>query len=584
MSSLLDKRLVLVTGKGGVGKTTVAAALGLIAARRGKRVVLCEVAEQTRFGGMLGRGPHAGLELVSVDPERAKREWLSYQLKSRTLAGVLAGSGLFQYLTAAAPGLTELVTMGKVWDLAQIQPRTGGPGHDLTIVDAPATGHGLAMLRAPSTYARIARVGPVGRHAERIDSFVREPAQTGVLTVALPEEMPVNETVEFERALQRELEMAIDTIVVNALHPAGPRPRALRTTLGRTGAEAVIADWLERKEVCICAGSGGVGKTTTSAAIALGMAARGKKVAVLTIDPARRLANALGLRELGNEERRVDVGVEGELWAMMLDAKRTFDELIEWHAPDERTRDAVLSNRIYQELSNALAGSQEYMAMEKLYELSQEGRYDLLVLDTPPTRNALDFLDAPRKLSEFIDSRSLQLLMAPGLFGLKVLGRGTNVAFSVMKRATGVDLLQDLGEFFRSFGDMTEGFRERAGRVNELLAARSSAFVLVTSPRREAIDEGIYFHRRLKDAGLPFAGVIANRVQQAGGGPTRATLVDLCGEELGTKVYDSYEGTRRLAERDQANLDLLRRRRGRTPLIEVPHLPDDVHDLDGLRR
>jgi len=220
MSSLLDKRLVLVTGKGGVGKTTVAAALGLIAARRGKRVVLCEVAEQTRFGGMLGRVPHAGLELVSIDPERAKREWLSYQLKSRTLAGVLAGSGLFQYLTAAAPGLTELVTMGKVWDLAQIQPRTGGPGHDLTIVDAPATGHGLAMLRAPSTYARIARVGPVGRHAERIDSFVRDPAQTGVLTVALPEEMPVNETVEFERALQRELVLAVDTIVVNALHPA----------------------------------------------------------------------------------------------------------------------------------------------------------------------------------------------------------------------------------------------------------------------------------------------------------------------------------------------------------------------------
>jgi anion-transporting ArsA/GET3 family ATPase len=237
MSSLLDKRLVLVTGKGGVGKTTVAAALGLIAARRGKRVVLCEVAEQTRFGGMLGRVPHAGLELVSIDPERAKREWLSYQLKSRTLAGVLAGSGLFQYLTAAAPGLTELVTMGKVWDLAQIQPRTGGPGHDLTIVDAPATGHGLAMLRAPSTYARIARVGPVGRHAERIDSFVREPAQTGVLTVALPEEMPVNETVEFERALQRELEMAIDTIVVNALHPSRFNAEEARLLAGTDGAD-----------------------------------------------------------------------------------------------------------------------------------------------------------------------------------------------------------------------------------------------------------------------------------------------------------------------------------------------------------
>jgi len=211
---------VLVTGKGGVGKTTVAAALGLNAARRGKRVVLCEVAEQTRLGSMLGRLPHEGLEAVSVDPERAKQEWLRYQLKSRTVASVLGGSGLFQYLTAAAPGLTELVTMGKVWDLAQLEPRAGGQGYDLAIVDAPATGHGLAMLRAPSTYANIARVGPVGRHAERIDSFVRDPAQTGVMTVALPEEMPVNETVEFERALQRELDMTVDAIVVNALHPA----------------------------------------------------------------------------------------------------------------------------------------------------------------------------------------------------------------------------------------------------------------------------------------------------------------------------------------------------------------------------
>jgi len=217
--SLLDKRLVVVTGKGGAGKTTVAAALGLAAARRGKRVVLCEVAEQERLAGMLGAQPDALLHHASVDPERAKHEWLRYQLRSRTLAGVLSGSTLFQYLTAAAPGLTELVTMGKVWDLAQLEPRAGGPAFDLAIVDAPATGHGLAMLRAPSTYASIARVGPVGRHAEKIDAFLRDPAQTGVVSVALPEEMPVNEAIEFERALMRELQIAIERIVVNALHP-----------------------------------------------------------------------------------------------------------------------------------------------------------------------------------------------------------------------------------------------------------------------------------------------------------------------------------------------------------------------------
>ena len=216
---------------------------------------------------------------------------------------------------------------------------------------------------------------------------------------------------------------------------------------------------------------------------------------------------------------------------MMLDPKRTFDELVERHAPDERTRDAVLSNRIYQELSNAVAGSQEYMAMEKLHELHQEGRYDLLVLDTPPTRNALDFLDAPRKLAAFIDSRSLQVFTAPGVLGLKVLGRGTGVVFSVLKRATGIDLLDDLSKFFRASASMTEGFRERAERVNALLADSRSAFVLVTSPRADAVDEAGFFHHRLLEAGLPFAGVVANRVRPAAprGNPA-AELDDLLGD------------------------------------------------------
>jgi anion-transporting ArsA/GET3 family ATPase len=346
-----------------------------------------------------------------------------------------------------------------------------------------------------------------------------------------------------------------------------------------------VETWLRRKDVCVCAGSGGVGKTTTSAAIATGMAARGKRVLVLTIDPARRLADSLGLPELGNEERRVELDADGELWAMTLDAKRTFDELVEWHAPDEKTRDAVLGNRIYQELSNAVAGSQEYMAMEKLHELHQEGRYDLLVLDTPPTRNALDFLDAPRRLNQFIDSRSLQFFSGVGRRGFGLVGRGTGMLFSVLKRATGIDLLQDLSEFFNSFGDMAQGFRERAERVEALLADSRTTFLLVTSPRHTAIEEAVFFHHRLLDAGMPFGGVIVNRMRdlEVDGDPS-AELAKLLGDALGGKVARNLEDYARLAERDRLNLERLKRDLGRKPMVTVPDLPGDVHDLDGLRR
>ncbi len=227
MSSLIDKRLVVVTGKGGTGKTTVAAALGLLAARAGKRTVVCEVAEQERLAALFGVEPLGhkerelapGLSGVSIDPERAKSEWLRHQLKSGALAGMLGHSRIFQYLTAAAPGLSELVTMGAVWDLAQLERRLGGSTYDLAIVDAPATGHGIALLRSPKTFADIARVGPIHRQAMRIHNFVTDRNATGVMAVALAEEMPVNETIELGERLRAELGMEVDSIVVNGLYP-----------------------------------------------------------------------------------------------------------------------------------------------------------------------------------------------------------------------------------------------------------------------------------------------------------------------------------------------------------------------------
>ena len=336
---------------------------------------------------------------------------------------------------------------------------------------------------------------------------------------------------------------------------------------------------LAEREICVCAGAGGVGKTSTSAAIALGAAERGRNVAVLTIDPARRLANALGLERLGNEPRRVKGVGPGELWAMMLDPKRTFDELVETYAADERTRDAVLSNRIYQELSSAVSGSQEYMAMEKLYELHLEERFDLLVLDTPPTRNALDFLDAPERLHRFIDSRSLRFFLSPGI---RIVGRGSGLLFAVLQRVTGIDLLRDLSEFFASFGDMSEGFRARAERVNELLGSDAATFILVTSPRHDAISEAIYFHQRLHERDMPFGAAVVNRFHDLGGDDD-VDLEAALGMDLAAKVEANFLDYKALADRDHANVERLTTRLGGEPVIVIPELDGDVHDVEGLR-
>jgi anion-transporting ArsA/GET3 family ATPase len=342
----------------------------------------------------------------------------------------------------------------------------------------------------------------------------------------------------------------------------------------------------------VCAGSGGVGKTTTAAALAMGAAAEGAKVAVVTIDPARRLANALGLEQLGNEPRLIDrdrftehgVEMRGELWALMLDAKRTFDELIEHLAPDARTRDEVLSNRIYHQLSNAVAGSQEFTAIAKLYELDAGGEFDLLVLDTPPSRNALDFLDAPQRLTGFFQGRALKVLMRPAGIGGRILGRGTGVAFSLLRRVTGVDLLEDLSVFFRSLGGMIDGFAVRAERVSALLADPGTTFLIVTSPQHEPVEEAIFFHRKLRDARMPFGGVVVNRLHTPPevDGELPAELVAELGERLAGRVATSARELAALAERDAANVAHLCERLGDPPLIVVPERQDDIHDVEGL--
>jgi anion-transporting ArsA/GET3 family ATPase len=324
----------------------------------------------------------------------------------------------------------------------------------------------------------------------------------------------------------------------------------------------------------------------------MGAAAEGAKVAVVTIDPAKRLANSLGLEELGNEPRLIDparftehgVEMRGELWALMLDAKRTFDELIERLAPDSRTRDEVLSNRIYAQLSNAVAGSQEFTAIAKLYDLDVEGDYDLIVLDTPPSRNALDFLDAPERLTGFFQGRAIKVFLRPAGFGGRLLGKGTSVAFGLLRRVTGVDLLEDLSVFFRALGGMIDGFVARADRVAALLSDPGTTFLIVTSPRHDPVEEAIFFHRKLREAGMPFGGLVVNRMHTAPDvdGALPEELIDELGEALAERVATSARELAALAARDERNVAHLRRRLDDPPVIIVPERQDDVHDVEGL--
>ncbi len=357
-----------------------------------------------------------------------------------------------------------------------------------------------------------------------------------------------------------------------------------------------IGERLKGKRICIVAGSGGVGKTTASAALALGLAAAGRRVAVVTIDPARRLAESLGLEELGNEPRRVDAtvlegrGIEmrGELWAMMLDPKATFDGLIAKLAPNAATRDDVLGNRIYAQLSSAIAGSQEFSAVAKLYELDREGNYDAIVLDTPPSRNALDFLDAPDRLTDFFGGRALKLFLAPSGIAGRLMGAGTSVVFGILKKLTGVNLLDDVSVLFASMGSLIDGFRERASAVKALLSDPATTFLIVTSPEREPVAEAIFFHQKLREARMPFGGLIVNRAallaeaEMTDPVAIRAQLREKLGDALAAKVAAGAEDLQVLAARHAAAIERLRFALHEPDPIVVPRLDGEVQDIDGL--
>ena len=385
---------------------------------------------------------------------------------------------------------------------------------------------------------------------------------------------------------------------------AGTGPGAGAAPLTAPGA---IGDLVLNRSIIVCCGSGGVGKTTTAAVVAIEGARLGRKTVVVTIDPAKRLADALGLQGLTDTPSRIDGDWPGELWATMLDTKSTFDTLVMKHASDPEQGRRILANRFYRNISGALSGTQEYMAMEKLYELHEEDDFDLVVVDTPPTRHALDFLDAPRRLSRFLDHRLFRLLIAPGRGLAKAVNVAAQTFLRTVSRVVGGEVVEDAVAFFQAFEGMEEGFRQRAGRVNELLAAPGTAFVLVASPRRDTVDEAHFFADRLGEGGISVQGLIVNRVHPAfglggtgagvgpdegpGDGPgsispglaaaAASRAATLAGTPLGD-LYRNLADFQAVASREHAHLAGLAEAVAPAPVVWVPFLSTDVHDLDGL--
>jgi len=346
-----------------------------------------------------------------------------------------------------------------------------------------------------------------------------------------------------------------------------------------------LSELAATSEIVVCTGSGGVGKTTSAAVIALEGARQGRRAVVVTIDPAKRLADALGLDTLSNTPSKIDGDWPGELWAMMLDTKSTFDAVVTKYAAQPDQAERILANRFYKNISGALSGTQEYMAMEKLYELHEESRFELVVVDTPPTRHALDFLDAPRRLTRFLDHRLYRILMAPTRGIVRAVNVAAQAFLRTVSKVVGGDVIEDAIAFFAAFEGMEEGVRNRAQVVLELLSDPKTAFVLVAAPRRDTVEEAHFFAARLRDAGIPVRALIVNRMHPRFGDglpeATRERARTLAGSDLGG-LYANLADFRLVASREEAHLAGLAEEVAPAVVVRVPFLQSDVHDLDGL--
>ncbi len=355
---------------------------------------------------------------------------------------------------------------------------------------------------------------------------------------------------------------------------------------------SILAD----HKVVICAGSGGVGKTTTAASLAVSAALAGRRTVVMTIDPAKRLANSLGLDGLGSSPSPVvhaELG-RGTLSAMMLDQKGAWDRMVEKHAPNEEARTKILANRFYQNLSQSFAGSQEYMAIEQLCDLYDGGDYDLIVVDTPPTRHALDFLEAPQRLADFLDRDVIKWFVKPyfsaGWSTMRIVNRTAGVLFRRLEDATGIHALVEVSEFFGSMNSLFEGFEQRVRRVYDLLRSRETAFVLVATPEEQVLREARTFAHQVGDLGMELRGVVFNRVHQPSARTSEREqavmqLVQRLGDaEAARRLWENFERYERVARADARRIEaFVGGLRDDVAVAQVPNFDSDVFSVDGLR-